>query len=189
MGIPTCVRPSASPSRWVSRSPRNAVAAVLVLISMIVAATWAFGALAPEPSAPAPRAATSAPADAASPVATALPPVPVPPAAVAAARIWAQALLARPGQTQQDWLGRLAPLTTPEFLGILADEAAADNAPRQITGPASEVGAAAGSAVVDVPTDLGALRIDLVAGDTDGVDTGAWLVSGADDHPATGGAG
>jgi hypothetical protein len=108
------------------------------------------------------------------PVWTDPPPAPVPPDAIAAAEAWVRAFLVRPGQNREQWLARLDPLTSDEYLGVLASEADERAAPRAITGPSSAAGGAAGSADVDVPTDRGVVRVQLVEGD------GRWLVAGAD---------
>jgi hypothetical protein len=98
----------------------------------------------------------------------------VPPDAIAAAEAWVRAFLVRPGRSREQWLARLDPLTSDEYLGVLASEADDEAAPRAITGPASAAGGAAGSADVDVPTDRGVVRVQLVE------DDGRWLVAGAD---------
>lgn len=143
------------------------------MLAVIVAGSWAIGALSAErttsaPVAPAPTATIPVP------VWTDPPPAPVPPDAVAAAEVWVRAFLVRPGQSREQWLARLDPLTTDEYLGVLTSEADDEAAPRAITGPATAADGAEGSADVDVPTDRGVVRVQLVA------DDGRWLVAGAD---------
>lgn len=143
----------------------------MVVLAVIVAGSWAVGALTPERSA-APPAATSAPA-VPLPVWTDPPAAPVPAEAVAAAETWMRAFVVVPGQTRAQWLARLEPLTTDEYLGVLSTEADEAAAPRDVTGRGSAAGGAPGSAEVDVPTDRGAVRVSLVQDGT------RWLVTEA----------
>lgn len=112
------------------------------------------------------------------------PPVPVPAAAITAATRWATAFLYHPGQTTQAWLDRLQPLTTPEYLGLLGSDGNAAAAPRHLVGAATGISAAAGSALVDVPTDQQTLRLELVDNGSAG-----WQVSAADTAPTGAGPG
>src|SRR4051794_6835290 len=111
--------PRSSPpsrARWVPRSPLHAAAVVSVVLAVIVAGSWAIGALSAEPTpsaAPEPMPTTTAPV----PVWTDPPPAPVSPDAVAVAEAWVRALLVRPGQSREQWLARLDPLTSDEYLG------------------------------------------------------------------------
>jgi hypothetical protein len=142
------------------------------VLAVIVAGSWAMGALSaerPTGAAPAPGP-TTAPL----PVWTDPPPAPVPPDATAAAAEWMRAFVVHPGQSREQWLARLEPLTTDEYLGVLASEADDQAAPRAVAGPATAAAGAAGSADVDVPTDQGVVRVQLVEED------GRWLVAGAD---------
>ncbi|MGI5126427.1 hypothetical protein ACQEVB_06375 [Pseudonocardia sp. CA-107938] len=109
------------------------------------------------------------------PVWTDPPAAPVPPEAVAAAEQWVRAFLVRPGQSRAQWLARLGPLTSDEYLGVLRTEADDQAAPRAVTGAATAADGAPGSADVDVPTDLGAVRVQLVQ-----QEDGRWLVTGVD---------
>jgi hypothetical protein len=179
--------PSPSPTRAAKRrrTPRSPLQAVLLaalVLAVVLAGTWASGAFGgdrpPAPSAPV-TATGSAPAPDA-PVFAEPPAEPVPPAAVAAAQAWTAAFCVQPGTPRDAWLDRLRPLTDPEYLGQLATDSDPASAPQKVTGPAAAVSGAAGSAVVDVPTDLGVLRLSLVAGTADGDTSGAWLVSDAD---------
>lgn len=104
--------------------------------------------------------------------------MPVPAGAITAAARWTRAFLYRPGQTQQQWISRLRPLTTPEYLGILSSAGNDEAAPRQMSGEPIGVSAAEGSAIVDVPTDQRALRLELVDNGADG-----WQIASADDAP------
>lgn len=140
---------------------------------MIVAGSWAIGALSAErttTAAPVPVPSTTVPV----PVWTDPPPAPVPPDAVATAEAWVRAFVVHPGQSHEQWLARLDPLTTDEYLGVLESEADDQAAPHAVTGPATAAGGAVGSADVDVPTDQGVVRVQLVE------DDGRWLVAGAD---------
>jgi len=166
---------SSSPSRarWAPRSPLHAAVAAAAVLAVIVGGCWAVGALSAERAAP----ATPVPVPTATvpvPVWTDPPPAPVPPDAVAAAAAWMRAFVVHPGQSREQWLARLDPLTTDEYLGVLGSEADDQAAPRAVTGPASAADGAAGSADVDVPTDQGVVRVQLVEED------GRWLVAGAD---------
>jgi hypothetical protein len=151
---------------------------VTAALTLIVAGSWVIGAFSAErttTAAPMPVPTSVVPV----PVWTDPPPAPVPAEAVATAATWVRAFLVRPGQTREQWLARLDPLTSDEYLGVLATEADDHEAPQVLTGPAAAVDGAAGSADVDVPTDRGVVRVQLVEED------GRWLVAEAD---PTGGA-
>lgn len=171
----TSTRPSGSrPSRapWVPRSPIRAVLAGAAVLAVVTAATWVVGTLGPDRTA-APAAPPAGPAAVPVPVWTDPPPAPVPPDAVTTAEAWVRAFAVHPGQGREQWLARLDPLTTDEFLGLLEFEADDAAAPHTVTGPPAAAGGAAGSADVDVPTDRGVVRVQLVE------EVGRWLVAGA----------
>lgn len=171
----TSTRLAGSPpsrARWVPRSPLHAVLACTAVLSVIVGGTWAIGTLGPERT----DAPTAAPATASAvpvPVWTDPPAAPVPPDAVATAEAWMRAFVVHPGQSREQWLTRLDPLTTDEYLGLLETEADDTAAPHAVTGRGTAVGGADGSADVDVPTDQGIVRVQLVE------DDGRWLVADA----------
>ncbi|TDD48426.1 hypothetical protein [Saccharopolyspora elongata] len=156
---------------WPLRSPKHLVGAVIVLA---VVATG-IGYLLPEPPPSSNMAAsrTTAPQHSAvvpPPTRTKAPPTisvpqaaPVPvapdPAGLAIVAQWGKAWVDHPvGADRQQWLAKLRPYTTDEFLTEMSS-VDPSNAGNVITGAASAVSSTSGSMVVRLPTDIGALAV------------------------------
>ena len=127
------------------------------------------------------------PAAARTPTPTALPPVPdlVPttlppssadPVALDVASRWAAAWV-RPaeGVSAEQWLAGLRPLTTEEYLGLLATVDPANIPATRVTGSPTAVRVAASSVQAEVPTDTVTLLVLVVR-----TEFGDWRVSGYD---------
>lgn len=161
-----------SPARWVPRSPLHAALAGATVLAVLLAGTATIGTLSPERSA-APAETPTTTSAVPLPAWTDPPAAPVPADAVTTAEAWMRAFVVRPGQSRVQWLARLDPLTTDEYLGLLESEADDAAAPRAVTGQGMAAGGADGSADVDVPTDQGVVRVAVVQeGDR-------WLVADA----------
>ncbi|GEL19996.1 hypothetical protein [Pseudonocardia asaccharolytica] len=179
--------------QWPLRSPlRLAItaAAVLVLtvgISLAAAALrpaddstpTSSGMAVPGTASRSPGPGTAATPKVLPPVApltpTALPLDHAPAPALQTAASWAAAWVDHPeGTTSQQWLARLRPFTTDEYLGVLSG-VDPDNVPAtRVTGPPAPVRVAPSSVQVNVPTD--ALTLVVLV-----VDTGSgWRVAGYD---------
>lgn len=161
---------------WPLRSPKHLFGALIVII---LGAT-AVGFMLPTPPPADPRAASSAATDlnqsATQEAETSTSPAPpsftvpdttpsVPPldpAGLAAAEAWAKAWTDHPpGMNKQQWLNRLRPRTTAEFLPQLESVALA-NVATAVTGPAKPVKSTAKSMTVRLPTNLGNIEIVLL---------------------------
>ncbi|GAA0533307.1 hypothetical protein GCM10011581_18240 [Saccharopolyspora subtropica] len=155
---------------WPLRSPKHLVAAVVVL----AAVATMIGFLLPEPppsqhvaagrttaaehSAVVPPTRTKSPPTISVPQ-TPPPQVPPDPAGLAVVEAWGRAWVDHPvGADRQQWLDKLRPYTTEEFLTEMATVDPA-NAGNVITGSASALSATEGSMVVRLPTDIGTLRV------------------------------
>ncbi|WP_026426186.1 hypothetical protein [Actinokineospora inagensis] len=92
---------------------------------------------------------------------------------------WAERWVDHPaGITAKDWLDRLRPFTTEEYIGVMATIDPANIPATKVTGPVRAGVASAKSVDVEVPTDSGTLHVTVI-------DTGkGWKV--ADYQQATG---
>jgi hypothetical protein len=178
---------------WPLRSPLRLAVTTVLVIAVVVGATFAIAALGPGRAGSGPADASGGPASggrgsaaARTPTPTVLPPVPeltpsplplsaAPEAAVEVAARWAGAWVRpRPGTTAQEWLDGLRSTTTDEYLGVLSG-VDPDNIPAtRVTGEPRPVRVAARSVQVEVPTDSLKLRV-LVVRTEDG-----WRVAGYD---------
>ncbi|MGP4015953.1 hypothetical protein [Saccharopolyspora sp. 5N708] len=156
---------------WPLRSPKHLVAAVIAL----AAVATVIGFLLPEPPAntnmAAPRSSTATqhsavvpPSRTKSPPTISVPPVAPPPVApdpagLAAVEEWGKAWVDHPvGADRQQWLAKLRPYTTDEFITEMAS-VDPSNAGNVITGAATAINSTAGSMEVRLPTDIGVLVI------------------------------
>ncbi len=86
-------------------------------------------------------------------------PVAPDPAGVAVVEQWGKAWVDHPvGADRQQWLSKLRPYTTEEFLTEMAS-VDPSNAGNVITGAATAVHSTAGSMAVRLPTDIGVLSV------------------------------
>lgn len=185
--------------QWPLRSPaRLALTAGVVALAAFALSTGLAALAGPPPAPDAARdgaagSATSAPARPGgavprTPTPTALPPVPdlVPttlppssadPVALDVASRWVAAWV-RPaeGVSAEQWLAGLRPLTTEEYLGLLATVDPANISATRVTGPPTAVRAAASSVQAEVPTDTVTLLVLVVR-----TEFGDWRVSGYDE--------
>lgn len=170
--------------QWPLRSPARLITTLAIIVALGVGISLAAGALRPEPTGPltgpgratptagVPRPGQSLPPGV--PVPTALPPVqeltptqlPVsaaPRAAIDVAGRWVQVWV-RPAQgtTAQQWLDALRPLTTPEYLGVLATVDPSNIPATRVTGQAKAVSASPQLVRVSVPTDALTLVVTVV---------------------------
>lgn len=156
---------------WPLRSPKHLATAV---VALAVVAT-AIGFLLPEPP---PSENMAAPRTTAYPHSAVVPPptrtkspptisvpqaAPTPvapdPAGLAVVEQWGKAWVDHPvGADRQQWLDKLRPYTTDEFLTEMAS-VDPSNAGNVITGATTAVSSTAGSMVVRLPTDIGALSV------------------------------
>jgi hypothetical protein len=156
---------------WPLRSPKHLVAAVIALAA--VATTIGFLLPEPPPSSnvAAPRATTPPQRSAVVPPTrtkspptisvpqAAPPPVAPDPAGLAVVEQWGKAWVDHPvGADRQQWLDKLRPYTTDEFITQMAS-VDPSNAGNVITGTATAVNSTAGSMVVRLPTDIGPLAV------------------------------
>ncbi|GAA4613954.1 hypothetical protein [Saccharopolyspora hordei] len=159
---------------WPLRSPKHLAAAAVVLAGVATL----IGFLLPEPP---PRQDLAEPATTSEPPAhsavvptrTPAPPtISVPaepppqtapdPAGLAVVEEWGKAWVDHPvGVDQQQWLAKLRPVTTDEFLTEMASVDPA-NAGNVITGAATAISATEGAMVVRLPTDIGVLQVTVV---------------------------
>ncbi|MEV0088179.1 hypothetical protein [Saccharopolyspora sp. NPDC050642] len=156
---------------WPLRSPKHLVGAVVAL----AAVATVVGYLLPEPApstnmaASRTRAAehsavvppptrTKAPPTISVPQAAPTPVAPDP-AGLVVVEQWGKAWVDHPvGADRQQWLAKLRPYTTDEFLTEMSS-VDPSNAGNVITGAASAVSSTSGSMVVRLPTDIGALAV------------------------------
>jgi hypothetical protein len=116
------------------------------------------GGVAPAPS----SAATSLPTRLPSPPQTPSS-APASTKALDTARAWTEAWVFHPvGTTAEQWLDRLRPLTTPEYLGVMSSIEPANVPAKEITGPVKAVSSYAKSVVAEVPTDAGKVLITVI---------------------------
>ncbi|MHA6797127.1 hypothetical protein ACVGVM_26975 [Pseudonocardia bannensis] len=185
--------------QWPLRSPVRLAITGVVVVALAVGAGVAAGALrgtsddgpmsrstatggsaTPGPSG---RSSTGAGGTA---LPTALPPVTplvpstlplsqAPPAALRVAAGWSAAWVDHPdGITSEQWLAGLRPLTTDEYLGVLANVDPANVPAARVTGAPRPVNVAPRSVRVEVPTD--ALTLIVLVVDTED----GWRVAGYD---------
>ena len=179
--------------QWPLRSPARLAVTAVVVVALVVGASFAVGQLAGDRGAPAVRAGGTAPRcwapptpGAAAPAPTALPPVPeltpttlppsrAPAAALQVASGWTRAWV-RPerGFSTEEWLAGLRPYTSEEYLGVLSGVDPGNIPATKVTGAAKAVSVAPRSLRVQVPTDALTLVITVVDTDT------GWRVSGYD---------
>ncbi|MFC5996003.1 hypothetical protein ACFQE5_17495 [Pseudonocardia hispaniensis] len=106
---------------------------------------------------------------------SALPLDQAPAAALRTAAAWAAAWADHPeGITSQQWLSRLRPYTTDEYLGVLSSVDPANVPATRVTGAPTPVRVAPSSVQVTVPTD--ALTLVVLVVDTES----GWRVAGYD---------
>lgn len=183
--------------QWPLRSPARLALTVVVVVGVAVGASAGLATLSP-PAAPreVPSSATRTTAPARpgaattprTPAPTALPPVSdlspttlppssADPAALDVAARWTRAWV-RPaeGTTAAQWLAGLRPLTTEEYLGLLATVDPGNIPATTVTGPPRAVRAAASSVRAEVPTDAVTLVVLVVR-----TELGEWRVSGYDE--------
>lgn len=173
---------------WPLRSPKHLVAATVGLVVVIAAVGFFLPEQSSQPASSRYSAAHSAeyqPAptqsstDEASPpsfsVPQAAPPPTAPdPAGLQSAHAWARAWVTHPeGLTKREWLERLRPRTSPEFLPEM-ESVSLDNVPTKVMGPPKPAESTGKSMTVRVPTDGGEIMIMLV-NTPDG-----WQVAGYD---------
>ncbi|MEU5853151.1 hypothetical protein [Saccharopolyspora shandongensis] len=156
---------------WPLRSPKHLVAAVVAL----AAVATVVGYLLPEPAPssnmaasrtrpPAHSAVVPPPTRPKAPPTISVPqaaptPVAPDPAGLAVVEQWGKAWVDHPvGADRQQWLAKLRPYTTDEFLTEMSS-VDPSNAGNVITGAAGAVSSTAGSMVVRLPTDIGALAV------------------------------
>jgi hypothetical protein len=155
---------------WPLRSPKHLVVAVVAL----AAVATVIGFLLPEPppssNVAAPRTTAAEHSAVVPPTRTKSPPTisvpqaaPTPvapdPAGLAVVEQWGKAWVDHPvGADRQQWLNKLRPYTTDEFITEMAS-VDPSNAGNVITGAATAVNSTAGSMVVRLPTDIGPLSV------------------------------
>ncbi|MDN5751428.1 MAG: hypothetical protein L0H64_23495 [Pseudonocardia sp.] len=99
-----------------------------------------------------------------------------PPAALDVAARWSAAWVRPPeGTTAAQWIEGLRPLTTQEYLGVLATVDPVAVPATRVTGPPRPVAVAANSVRAEVPTDALTLLVLVVL-----TADGDWRVSGYD---------
>jgi hypothetical protein len=172
---------------WPLHSPARLFAVLAVAVAVVVGISYLGGAVGDQGAGdralrPAPSAAPGATApDPGAPPVTELRPrsLPLseaPPVALAVAERWTQAWATHPvGTTPQQWSAGLAPYTTDEYLGVLAEVDPANVPGNAVTGPAEPVEVRPEAVRVQVPTDAVRLELLLVQ-----VGPGDWRVSGYD---------
>jgi hypothetical protein len=105
-----------------------------------------------------------------------LPPAAAPTAALTAATRWTQAWARHPtGTTAEQWVNRLRPYTTDEYLGVLATVDPSNVPASRVTGPARPILVSPNSVRVEVPTDAVDLVVLVV-----NTGSGDWKVAGYD---------
>ena len=178
---------------WPLRSPARLGICVVVVLAALVGAVAGLGVLrgggvgpatagrdeGAVPTGTPPSRVLTAPPTVLPPVAalapTSLPLSAAPNPALTVAARWAAAWVDHPpGTTPQQWVGRLRPFTTDEYLGVLTGVDPANVPASKITGEPRAVRVAARSVQVRVPTNTLTLLV-LVVSTEDG-----WRVAGYD---------
>ncbi|HSK60149.1 MAG TPA: hypothetical protein VK935_13975 [Actinomycetospora sp.] len=170
---------------WPLHSPARLFAVLAVAVAVVVGISYLGGAVGDQGTGgralqPAPSAAPGTAVPDTPPVTElrprSLPLSEVPPVALAVAERWTQAWATHPpGTTPQQWSAGLAPYTTDEYLGVLAEVDPANVPGNAVTGPAEAVEVRPEAVRVQVPTDAVRLELLLVQ-----VGPGDWRVSGYD---------
>jgi hypothetical protein len=184
--------------QWPLRSPARLAAVVLAVLVVVAGVSYGFAALAGDGAGRAaapnttpstvtsrpPSGAGAAPSGTATPSALppvaeltpgTLPPGSAPAAALQVATQWANAWVNHPaGTTSAQWVERLRPYTTDEYLVVLGGVDPANVPANRVTGPARAVRYSPKSVQVEVPTDALTLQVLVVEGDT------GWKVAGHD---------
>jgi hypothetical protein len=105
-----------------------------------------------------------------------LPPAAAPTAALTVATRWTQAWARHPtGTTTDQWVARLRPYTTDEYLGVLSTVDPSNVPASRVTGPARPILVSPNSVRVEVPTDAVDLVVLVV-----NTGSGDWKVAGYD---------
>lgn len=160
---------------WPLRSPKHLVLAVV----LFGAAATAIGLLLPNTPSPAritpgavssvraPATPSPAPATTASPPTISVPlgtppPTKPDPQGLAVVSDWGMQWVNHPpGTSQQEWLDRLRPLTTDEWIASMQSIDPA-TVPTTVTGPPQPVSSTASSMQVRLPTNQGDVQVSLV---------------------------
>ncbi|MBW0129133.1 hypothetical protein I4I82_15805 [Pseudonocardia oceani] len=182
--------------QWPLRSPARLAVSAGVLLAVVLAVSAVLGRVAPDPAptaSPSSTTGTRAPQTTApsgasrTPTPTALPPIPeltpsplpvssAPAAALDVAAQWAAAWVRPPdGTPPAQWLEGLRPLTTDEYLGVLATVDPSAVPATRVTGAPSAQRVAAGSVDVAVQTDALTLVVLVVL-----TEDGVWRVADYD---------
>ncbi|MFB9742551.1 hypothetical protein ACFFOU_15685 [Pseudonocardia sulfidoxydans] len=177
--------------QWPLHSPLRLVGTVVVVLVLAAGVSWAAtSGRSSAPSAPGqntsgPSTSDGRPATAGSPSVlppvvplnpTTLPLTAAPQAALAAASSWASAWVDHPaGTTTEQWLARLRPWTTDEYLGVLGSVDPGNVPASTVTGPPEATRVSPASVQVKVPTDTITLIL-LVVDDGSG-----WRVADSDE--------
>lgn len=159
---------------WPLRSPRHLILAIV----LCAAVATGIGLVLPNPppavrptpvlpavasSTPPSAAPTSALAPTISVPVTTPAPAPPDPQGVAVLSDWAQRWVNHPpGTSQQQWLDRLRPLTTDEWITQM-QSIDLTTVPTAITGPPQPVSSTASSIQLRLPTNQGDVRVSLVS--------------------------
>lgn len=92
------------------------------------------------------------------------PPAPPNPAGLAVADTWSRLFVTHPpGTTTQQWLDRLRPYTTDEFIAVMADVDPANVPANAVTGSLQPGESTATSLKVRVPTDSGNIELIVIS--------------------------
>lgn len=162
---------------WPLRSPGHLAVAVLV----VVVAVSAVGLLLPEPlpseararelrdreSTSTRRSTTPTDTDRASPPSMSVPrtppsPVPPDPAGLAVVDAWGRQWVEHPpGTVAREWLDRLRPYTTDEFLTVMSSVAPSNVPATAVTGPPAAIESTTSAMKVRLPTDAGTIRVQV----------------------------
>lgn len=172
---------------WPLRSPKHLVGALIVLAALATT----IGVLLPEPpprhrypaeeptyqqrpAPPAPETANAAPPTFSVPN-TPAPPAPPSPQGLAAAEAWGKQWVNHPpGTAAPQWVQRLAPYTTDEFITEMATVDPANVPATAVTGPPAPLRSTANTMDVRLPTDGGDIEVEVVKTPQ------GWRVSGYD---------
>ncbi len=179
--------------QWPLRSPARLAAVVLVVLVVVTGVSYGLAAFSgespgrtasPSTSPTTTRTTTGSPSGGVTPSAlppvaeltpSTLPPANAPTASLQVASQWANAWVNHPpGTTSEQWLDRLRPYTTDEYLVVLGGVDPANVPASQVTGQARTVRYSPKSVQVEVPTDTLTLVVLVVEGEA------GWKVAGHD---------